>query len=180
MKGVFIALVVFGGYVLVTMLLAHALRPRRYFIFFFLTGLAFGLLYFLLHKLTPPNAFILPATWISDKHGLDLTVGFFVFLLNWHSYIDFFYGVNGGFSTSLLLEIQRTQGRGASTEELLQQYFRADGTDKIYGARLPALEQSGYLRLDQPAGLYQLTPKGLVVARLTWLLKRLLNLGAGG
>lgn len=180
MKGLALSLALFVGYVLMTMLLAHALRPQRHLKLFGLSLLAFTLLYFLLYELTPGNAFILPAEWLSAKRWLDMTLGCIILLLNGHSYVDFFYGLNGGFSASLLLEIRRTEGHGASTEDLVRHYFRADGSDKIYGARLPDLEVGGYLRRDPQSELYQLTPKGLAIARLTWFLKRLLNLGAGG
>lgn len=180
MKGLVISLAIFVSYVLATMLLAHFLRPQRHFKLFGLSFLAFSVFYFALYALTPKNCFILPETFLSPGLWLDMILGYAILLLNCHSYIDCFYGFNGGFSSSLILALWRTGDRGAGTEELLRLYFRANGTDKIVGWRLPDLEASGYIRSEQQTGLYQLTLKGRVIARLTLFLKRVLNLGAGG
>lgn len=180
MKGLVISLALFVIYVLVTIILAHGLRVRQHARLFFYVALAFSPIYFILFALTPSDCFILPATWLSGTPWLDITVGYFVFLLNCHSYIDSFLGLNGGFSASLLLEMLRTGNQGLSTNTLVKRYFGADGTDKIIGWRLPGLEASGYIRQDGQTGIYQLTRKGLAIARLSLFLKRMLNLGAGG
>ncbi|MCX6992233.1 MAG: hypothetical protein NT011_03720 [Kiritimatiellaeota bacterium] len=180
MKGLLISLALFVIYVLVTIILSHGLRVRQHAKLFFSAALAFSPIYFILFALTPSDCFILPATWLSDRPCLDITVGYLVFLLNCHSYIDFFYGFNCGFSISLLLEMLWTGDHGLDTDHFIRRFHRADGTDKIFGWRLPGLEASGYIRQDGQTGMYQLTRKGLAIARLTLFLKRLLNLGAGG
>lgn len=180
MKGLAISLIVFIVYVVITALWSHIFRPRGHAKLFFPAVLIFTPVYFFAYWLTPPNAYCLPATWLSEPLWLDLTAGYFVFLLNCHSYIDFFYGFNCGLSTSLLLEMLRTGDRGLDTAHFIRRFHCADGTDKIFGWRLPGLATSGYIRQDGPNGMYQLTRKGLIVARLAWFLKRLLNLGAGG
>lgn len=180
MKGLVISLALFVIYVLVTIVLSHGLRARHHAKLFFYAALVFTPIYFILFALTPSDCFILPTTWLSDVAWLNLTVGYLVFLLNCHSYIDFFYGFNGGFSTSLLLEMLRTGDPGLDTDHFVRRFHCADGTDKIFGWRLPGLKASGYIRQDEQTGMYQLTRKGSVVARLAWFLKRLLNLGAGG
>ena len=180
MKGLVISLALFVIYVLVTIVLSHGLRVRQHAKLFFSAVLAFSPIYFILFALTPSDCFILPATWLSNAAWLDITVGYLVFLLNCHSYIDFFYGFNGGFSAALLLEMLRTGDPGLDMDHFIRRFHCADGTDKIFGWRLPGLEASGYIRQDGPTGMYQLTHKGLIVARLAWFLKRLLNLGAGG
>ncbi len=180
MKGIVVSLAIFMLYVIVTAVLSHVLRPRRHAALFFPAVLAFSPFYFILYMVTPPNCFFMPDAWLCHGRWLDLTVGYFVFLLNCHSYIDFFYGFNGGFSASLLLEMLRTGDRGLATAHFIRRFHCFDGTDKIFGWRLPSLEASSYIRQDGQSGMYQLTRKGLVVARLTLFLKRLLNLGAGG
>ncbi len=179
MKGLAISLFSFILYVIVTAALARWLRPRRPAKLFVGALLAFTPLYFLLYWVTPRDCFLLPLNWLSDQPGVEIILGYIIFLLNWHSYIDFFFGFNGGFSMSLLLELSRAAPAGLSTEKLLQSYLRSDGTDKIYAWRLPRLQQTGYISINAQ-GLYQLTPKGRLVAHLTWFLKRILNLGLGG
>lgn len=180
MKGLVVSLAIFLLYVIVTAILSHVLRPQRHAPLFFPAVLVFSPFYFILYALTPPDCYFLPVTWLSHTVWLDVTVGYGVFLLNCHSYIDFFYGFNCGFSASLMLEMLRTGDPGLNTDHFIRRFHCADGTDKIFGWRLPGLEASGYIRQDGQTGRYQLTRKGLAIARLAWFLKRVLNLGAGG
>lgn len=180
MKGLILSLALFAVYVMTTAILSHILRPRRYSKLFSPTIVLFCLLYGLVYWLTPGNLSFLPPGWMAAPPWLDALAGLIVLMLNYFSYIDWFFGFNGGFSASLLLELLRQGDRGESTDALIQRYIRADGTDKIYGWRVPRLEETGYLVQDRRTGLYQLTPKGRIVAWLTLRSKRLLNLGAGG
>ena len=180
MKGLVVSLAIFLLFLIVTAILSHILRPQRHAPLFFPAVPAFSPFYFILYALTPPDCYFLPVTWLSHTVWLDVTAGYLVFLFNCHSYIDMFFLFNYGFSSSLLLDMLRTGNRGLDTNHFIHRLHTADGTDKIFSTRLPRLEASGYIRQDGPTGMYQLTHKGLVVARLTWFLKRLLNLGAGG
>ena len=179
MKGLFVSIIIFVGYVLSCVLLSHVLRPKRHSMLFFPAALAWSPIYFLAYAFTPPDLGFLPASWLTPLRALDAGYGYVIFLLNAHSFIDYFFGFNGGFSTSLMLEIFRAGDHGLSTGELIGRYTHESGVDKIYGWRLPRLAETGYVAIDD-AGVCRLTPKGRTIARFTWMLKRFLNLGAGG
>jgi hypothetical protein len=110
----------------------------------------------------------------------DLFYGFAVFLLNAHSYVDYFYGFNSGFSTSLMQRILAAGEGGASQDEIIAAYIGPDGVDKIHGWRLPRLAAKGYVVIDKDSGTCRLTTKGLRIAKVAIACKRLLNLGLGG
>ncbi len=180
MKGLVISLAAFVLYVTGTTVLSHVLRPRVHSRLLFPAVLACSPVYALLYWLAPPDAWCLPAAWLSTRPWLDAAFGYAVYLLNCHSYIDFFYGFNCGFSAGLLVDLSRAGTGGLTTEHFIRRFHRPDGTDKIFGWRLPGLERDGYLWRDPDSGRYRLTPKGAAVARLAWFCKRVLNLGAGG
>ena len=181
MKGLILSLAVFTAYVLVTAILSHWLRPQRHSRLFFPTLLLFSLIYATAYWLTPLDLYFLAPGWISAPLWLDALGGFVILIMNYFSYIDWFFGFNGGFSMSLMLEISRTDNHGVSTEELARRYLLSnEGIDKILGWRIPRLEETGYIIQDRQTGIYQLTPKGRIVAWLTDISKRFLNLGAGG
>ena len=141
----------------------------------------FILLYIVVFWITPQNLYFLPAGWIGEPGWLDAISGLVILILNCLSYINWFFGFNGGFSMSLLLELWRTANQGLSTEELVRRYVLTNaGIDKILGWRVPRLEETGYIIKDPQTGVFQLTPKGRIVAWLTLISKRMLNLGAGG
>ena len=181
MKGLTLSLALFAVYVMTTAILSHILRPRRHSKLFSPTIVLFGLLYGLVYWLTPGNLGFLPPGWMAAPLWLDALAGLVVLLFNYFSYIDWFFGFNGGFSMSLMLELLRTDNRGLSTEELIRRYALNNGSgDKILGWRVPRLEETGYIIQDRQTGIYQLTLKGRAAAWLTFISKRLLNLGAGG
>ena len=130
--------------------------------------------------LTPADLGFLPRAWTASLPAVDLLYGLVVYFLNAHSYIDFFFAFNGGFSMSLMLELLQAGEKGLSTEEIISGYRLPDGGDKIYGWRLPRLEETGYITIDPQTNVCRLTAKGRVVAALTRILKRFLNLGRGG
>lgn len=180
MKGLLISALVLVGYVISIWITAHLVRVERYSKLFFSLFAAWTPLYFLAYFATPDNAWILPAAWSVAPWKLDAAYGYVVFALNMHNVMDFFFGVNGGFSTCLLLEILRSGRRGLATEEIVARFRTADGADKIYAWRLPRLAETGYLAIDPASGDCRLTAKGVWAARIAWLGKRILNLGMGG
>lgn len=181
MKGLILSLALFAVYVMTTAVLSHILRPRRHSKLFSPTIVLFCLLYGLIYWLTPGNLGFLPPNWMAAPFWLDALAGLVVLLFNYFSYIDWFFGFNGGFSMSLMLELLRTDNRGLSTDELVRRYaLNNESGDKILGWRVPRLEETGYIVRDPQTGIFQLTAKGRIVARLTLISKRLLNLSAGG
>lgn len=177
MKGLLVSLIVFAGYVPVSALLAHLLRVERHGkLFFPLMGLSVPC-YALLFWLLPPDLGFLPRAWQATHVGVDAVTGAVILILNIHSFIDYFFAFNGGFSTSLMLLMRR----GSRTaEDLIAQYRGRDGLDKIYGWRIPFLQTKGYAEIDPQTRLCRLTDRGIRAARLGLLAKRFLNLERGG
>ena len=181
MKGIVISLIVFVGYVLVTAILCHIFHPPRHSKLFFPVMYLFLPLYCVVYGVTPQNLYIFPPTWLAEAVWLDAIGGLLILILNIFSYINWFFGFNGGFSMSLMLELLRTGNQGLNTAELTQRYLlRNNNMDKILGWRVPRLEETGYLVMDRQTGVCRLTGKGRVIAWLTYFSKRLLNLGEGG
>lgn len=180
MKGLIISLSVFVLYAVSTIIVSHIRKPERHSCLLFGAVAAWTPAYFIVFFLTPCNLYFLPQSWIAMPMWLDIAYGYAVFLLNCHSFIDFFYGFNGGFSMSLMLDILRSKGRGISSEDIIEGYRVTDGMDKIYGWRLPHLEQTGYIRTDPRSSACCLTAKGRIIAKVALFFKRFLNLDIGG
>lgn len=180
MKGLLLSFVVFVLYVVLTALLSHFARFERHSRLF-LPGILLAVVAFAAgYCLTPADLGFLPAGWLASHAWLDVCVGLFVLLLNIHNYMDWFFGFNGGFSTSLMLLLYRAAKDGRTTDGLISEYHTGSGMDKIYGWRLPRMEETGYLAMDKETGTCTLTPKGRMTAQIGRLIKKILNLGAGG
>jgi hypothetical protein len=180
MKGLIISAVLFAAFVAFTALISHALKPRRYVIAFVYIFLLWSPLYFLCYMLTPRDLGFLKPSLLCSVAWVDMLYGYILFVLNFHSYIDFLGAFNGGFSTSLLVEVLRAGPEGCATQHLVAKYRRPGEGDAIYGWRIPLLAKGGWITVDTSSGIGRLTMKGTVVAHVAQLAKRLLNLGKGG
>lgn len=180
MKGLFLSLVLFIAYVISTTLIAHVFKPNRHAKLFVPAFLAWSPLYFLVFLLTPPDLWFISPAWQADPAWIDLLAGYVAFALNVHSFMDFFFGFNGGFSTSILLNIFRAKNQTLSTQQIIQRYCTPDGSDKITGWRLPRLQDTGYLVIHSDKAHCSLTRKGHLIASFSAALKKILNLGSGG
>src|SRR5437016_4968343 len=115
MKGLLLSAVVFALYVFLTALLSHMLRLERHSRLF-LPGIVIAVLVYLgSYQLSPSDLWFLPVRWMAHLKWLDLALGLFILILNIHNYIDWFFGFNGGFSTSLMLLIHRAGDGGLKT-----------------------------------------------------------------
>jgi len=180
MKGLVISIIAFVIYVILTAVGAHIFKPKRHGRYFFPAIVILSPIYLILYAIVPKDCWFLPANWLCPYVWIDFLYGFVIFLLNVHSYIDYFFGFNGGFSTSVILNIFRAGATGLTSEQITARYIAKDGTDKILGWRLPALQDAGHLRIDPETDECYLTSKGRAIARVTYIIKRALNLGAGG
>ena len=180
MKGLLLSLVVFVFYVGSTITVSHFVRFERHSKLFLPAAAAWTPIYFALYWLTRPTLGFLSEPWLATHQWADATYGYVVFLLNVHSYMDFFFGFNGGFSSSILARLKNAGRAGLTPPELIANYRSADGTDKIFAWRLPRLAETGYLLIDPVSHRCRLTAKGRLVARLGSLYKNMLNLGKGG
>ncbi len=180
MKGLLLSFIIFVFYVIITSLASHFLKLRRHSSFFLgFLGLAI-LIFVFLYYWMPSNLWVLPPSWQAHYASVDVVLGFIMLLLNVHSYVDWFFAFNGGFSTSLMLLLLDYEPQGAANHELISHYVTADGIDKIHAWRLPRLESTDYLKIDQETKICLLTQKGKWVAILSSMAKKLFNLGLGG
>ena len=180
MKGLVISSAIFAAYVVFTVVVSHFGGIRRYGRVFFPAVVIWTPFYFASYALTPADCWFLPATWLAKPLWLDVVYGYVVYLLNCHSYIDFFFGFTGGFSTSLLREILVSGPQGCTTEELATGVFTEDGRDKVYERRIPHLTEAGMIRVSGADRLCVATVKGRRWATLLSAVKRMLNLDKGG
>src|SRR3954471_16199350 len=100
MKGLFLSLAVFVLYVVSTAIVSHVVRFERHSRLFLPALAAWLPIYVLFYFLTPNTLGVLPQNWTATYPALDAVYGAVVLTLNVHSYMDFFFGFNGGFSTS--------------------------------------------------------------------------------
>lgn len=180
MKGLLLSLAVFVLYFISTVVLSHVFRFQRHSKLFLPAAALWTPVYFALYYFTSPSLGILSPPWMATYAWVDVIYGYAALLLNIHSYMDFFFGFNGGFSTSMMVKLMRAGPEGMTTEEMIACYRLPDGTDKIFAWRLPRLVETGYIVLEPISGRCRLTPKGRVVARLGALCKNILSLGKGG
>jgi hypothetical protein len=180
MKGLIISLLTFVLYIIITALLAHTFKPRHIGKLFFPSVVWWSPIYFVLYYLTPSNVYFLPESWLTSMTWLDVSYGYVVYLLNCHSYIDFFFGFNGGFSMSLMFEIFRAPGQRLKKEILVKKYYTDEGLDKIYSWRLPHLLNANCIVMNDRGDCCKLTDRGRRIAIITKGLKRFLNLSEGG
>jgi hypothetical protein len=176
MKGLIISLLVFAAYVPLSAILCHILKVKRHGrLFFPMMGLSVPV-YVALFYLTPDDLGFLSPAWQATHTWVDALSGAVILVLNVHSFIDYFFAFNGGFSTSLML-LLRDGPR--TTEELVAAYRGEGGIDKIYGWRIHFLLKKGYITIDE-SRVCRLTPRGVRAARIGIFAKRFLNLGRGG
>jgi hypothetical protein len=179
-KSLVLVVVGLAGYFLTTVLACHFGKPLRQARVFHLHMRVWMLLVAALYLLSPRDLGFLPASSSNDLRvvGLFYTLGLLV--LGGYFYMAVFFGLNGGFSTSILHGLSHRGERGLTTDEVLG-LFRGEGEmDKIYAWRLPRLVETGYVDCDRATGLYRLTAKGRFAARVGLVMKWTLNLGKGG
>lgn len=180
MKGLLLSFLIFFLYVVTTTIASYFLKPQRH------SSLFVGLLvptifiFLLSYYLAPSDLWILTPPWEAHYIWADVLLGLLILLLNAHSYMDWFFAFNGGFSTSLMLLLLRYEPQGTTSNQLISHYFSADGIDKIHAWRLPRLEETGYLKIDPETKICSLTKQGKYVASLSSKAKNLFSLGLGG
>ncbi len=176
MKGLLVSLFVFAAYVPLGAILCHVLRVKRHGkLFFPMMGLSIPV-YVAAYVLLPVDLGFLPPEWQATHVWVDAATGALILVLNIHSFIDYFFAFNGGFSTSLMLLLHNGP---RPTEDLVNAYRGTDGVDKIYGWRIPFLISKGYIVMDEQR-VCRLTPRGVRAAKIGLFAKRFLNLGRGG
>lgn len=180
MKGLVLSLAVFAAYVLCSVLTFHFFKPRRQLAAFAIVFCAATPVYFAGYWALPASLGFLPEAWQAKVWWLDALYGYAVLALNAHSFVDFFFGFNGGFSMSLMLGILEAGSAGMSASELAGGFALEDGTDKVYKRRLRHLADAKLIEYDAAAGVCAATAMGRRVAGIALALKRFLNLGLGG
>ena len=201
MKGLTLSLLVLALNIVSTAVAAHVLRPKGYLRLFTVVSLAWGVAYIVLYAVTPKDLYFLPQTWMGSDRRFDMAYGFVVFLLNCHSFVDYFFATCSGFSVSLLVAIFNVGGKPTTTSDLLAKFkLESDAesgrvapgvgpvdtpmapheSDRIYAWRVPFLVKRGWIQKDPNSGHYSLTNTGRIIALIVHGLKRSMNLGEGG
>jgi hypothetical protein len=180
MKGIILSVAVFLCY-LFSVIIACQIKQFERHSKIFLPMFALWLpVYFIAYLFTPDNLYFLPAYLTVEYKWLDLVYGSFIYALNFHNQIDFFYTINGGFSTCILIEIKKTKD-GLSDSQIVNMFRKpGESMNKIFSWRLPRLAETGYITFNEKTGLAGLTKKGLLIAVLVKMLKKILNVPKEG
>lgn len=180
MKGIILSFAVFFLYlfsVIITCQIKQFERHSKIFLPMFVFWIP---VYFVLYLITPDNLYFLPYYLTNQYKWLELIYGFFVYALNFHNQIDFFYTVNGGFSTCILIELKKTKN-GLSSEQIVNMFKKpGESMNKIFSWRLPRMAETGYITFNEKTGSASLTLKGKIIAGFVKFLKFLLNVPKGG
>ena len=179
MKGLLLSSLVFLFYVISSVVLSHLLKPKRHSQLFLQLAIIALLLFLIAYVATPTNLWFLALDWQTHHPLLDVILGMIILFFNIHSYVDWFFGFNGGFSTSLMMLLLNKGSQGATTDELIAHYNSSAGS-KIHGWRLPRLAETGYLHIDPITHRCLLTKKGVLIATIARQAKKILSLGMGG
>ena len=167
MKGILLSFLFFCILVMTIASILHINRPSRAGKTFWIVFWMLSPFYFLAHVLTPSDLWFLPKTLLSNSAFIDMFFGFFVFALNFHSFLDFFFAVNGGFSTCLTMEISRNRGKSATPAELLEKFHQNGDQAGIQNYRIINLLKGGYILLNNTTSCFELTAKGKVARKIT-------------
>lgn len=180
MKGLILSVFVFLLY-LVSVIIACQLKQfERHSKLFLPVFIFFIPVYIVLYFITPENLWILPKILTTKYRYLELIYGLLLYVLNFHNQLDFFYTVNGGFSTCILVEIRKSE-KGLKKEEIVNMFKKpGESINKIFSWRLPRLAETGYINFDDKKGIVKLTSKGKIVAMLVKFLKTVLNVPKEG
>lgn len=176
MKGLIVSFALFVLFVPLSAILCHIFHIKRHGKLFFPMMVASVPVYLAVFYALPKDLWFLSPAWQATHEWLDALTGAAILVLNIHSFIDYFFAFNGGFSTSLMLLLYK---RPRTTEELVAEYKSEDGFDKIYGWRIPFLLKKGYAVLESDRVL-RLTTRGVRAAKIGIFAKRFLNVGKGG
>lgn len=178
MKGLIISVIVFLGYLISIIIACQIKEFERHSKLFLPVFFLWIPVYLVLYLFTPENLFFLPIELTTKYKWLDILYGLLLYVLNFHNQLDFFYTVNGGFSTCILIEIEKSK-KGMDEKDIVEM-FRKPGEEmnKIFSWRLPRLEETGYIILNNKVA--KLTFKGKIVATLVKILKILLNVPKEG
>lgn len=180
MKGLIVSIIIFAAYVVFTILVSHFRRIKRHGRLFFRSIALWAPTYFILYCASPANFWFLPNAWLGVPVWLELCYGFLVYLLNCHSYIDFFFGFPGGFSMSLMHDILLAGEKGRTTGELIAGFQTGCEEDKAYQRRIPHLAEAGMIKTEGSEQLCRATERGRRWAAILTFFKNLLNLSKGG
>jgi len=180
MKGIILSFAIFFFYLFSVIIISQIKQFERHSKIFLPMFVFWIPVYFVLYFITPDNLYFLPSYFTSEYKWLELIYGFIVYTLNFHNQIDFFYTVNGGFSTCILIEIKKTKA-GLSSEEIVNMFKKTgESMNKIFSWRLPRMAETGYISFNEKTGKTGLTFKGKIIAGFVKFLKILLNVPKEG
>jgi hypothetical protein len=178
MKGLVLALLWFVIFLAATVILLRVGPGRKPFRMFLAAFAATLPLYALSHFCTPPDLYVLPDRMREGCAAVDFAYGLGVYALLVHNFWDFVYAGPMGFSAGLMVDLECAGETGRTTDDLIAYFNAGEGTDRIFGRRIPNLIAGGYLL--EEGGALTLTNKGRLIAAMTRILKKLICAGEGG
>ena len=126
------------------------------------------------YVVTPPDLGVIPEGWPRAGWLLDLVNGIIVYDFLFVGYSMFYFLIDRGFSSRILIEIDRSPG-GALTQEQVEAVY---APEQIVGRRLGELLDMRSVM--QEGDRLRITPRGLRQSRLFAFVKSFFNLGLGG
>lgn len=138
------------------------------------------MVYILLFRSLPDNLGFLPQPWLEPNRTIDLINGILLLALLYNPYLVVYYCTSfNGLSTQILVFLHE---RGTFTAKELLDLFGVSTDpqkeDPTTAWRLTNLLNGGYV--ERSGAGYHLRWKGRIVAKLTWVLKRIVSAGDPG
>lgn len=111
---------------------------------------------------------------VTEGAGFQCFFGALVFLMLFFVYLTFYYVVDRSITTRMMIEIERSPGKGLDFGELTRNY----DIDTKYKNELQGMLDGGFIRKE--GEYYVNTGKGAAVAAATAWYKKTFRLGKGG
>lgn len=177
MKGISLSLLAFLVFIGAGILLLRSRTWKRHFVALLIAFPAGLAVYLCGFALTPPDLF--PPAWREPSAGVDFFNGLLAYILLFHGFWDTAYAAAiTGFSTGLMIKIERSMPGGMTGRQLRARYAGAEGMDVAFARRIANLLRGGYV--TRAGGSLTLTDKGRAAGSIARFFKKCLNVGEGG
>ena len=171
LKGIIISFVLTIIWIVAHCTSAHFWRPRRKFLSIFVFFTIAAPLVPLAYTLTPPDLFYLSPQYARTPYWFGLVSCLLTYVLFFFAYVEFFYYVERSVTLRLLAEINKSY---RPTLDDIRKYYNVES---MVIDRVEAMRDNGFIISSN--GLWRLTPKGELFARISIFFRRFLNLGPG-
>jgi hypothetical protein len=174
LKGILLALVTFGLFLVAHVLLFRIWAPVRRFDAMVRLHWVLVPVLCVAYAVTPPDLGIIGSEWARGGWLLDLVNGVMVYDFLFVGYSMFYFLIDRGFSARILIEVEPARN-GGLTQEGVEAVYRPE---QIVGRRLGELLHMGSVVKDGER--LRITRRGLRQARVFSSMKTFFRLGPGG